>query len=130
MRKITAEEYEKYQKFISSAKEDVIKIPNNATNGDVIKTLFPNAIYECVKTLSGVNFTRVKGLDAWGLEQHFHDEWWNAPYKREAYDMAIEALQESVLDKIRAEIKQTADEEQKHDEKWAIGLRYAIQKVR
>lgn len=30
-----------------------------------------------------------------------------------------------VLDKIRAEIKQIADEEQKHDEKWAIGLRYA-----
>ena len=33
---------------------------------------------------------------------------------------------DDVLDKIRAEIKQTADEEQKHDEKWAIGLRYAI----
>lgn len=31
-----------------------------------------------------------------------------------------------VLDKIRAEIEQTANEEQKHDEKWAIGLRYAV----
>ena len=31
-----------------------------------------------------------------------------------------------VLDKIRAEIEQTADEEQKYDEKWAIGLRYAV----
>lgn len=31
-----------------------------------------------------------------------------------------------VLDKIRAEIEQIADEEQKHDEKWAIGLRYAL----
>ena len=31
-----------------------------------------------------------------------------------------------VLDKIKAEIEQTADEEQKHDEKWAIGLRYAV----
>ena len=31
-----------------------------------------------------------------------------------------------VLDKIRAEIEQIADEEQKHDEKWAIGLRYAV----
>jgi hypothetical protein len=30
------------------------------------------------------------------------------------------------LDKIRAEIEQIADEEQKHDEKWAIGLRYAV----
>ena len=33
---------------------------------------------------------------------------------------------ENVLDKIIAEIEQTANEEQKHDEKWAIGLRYAI----
>ena len=33
---------------------------------------------------------------------------------------------EKVLDKIRGEIEQIADEEQKHDEKWAIGLRYAV----
>ncbi len=31
-----------------------------------------------------------------------------------------------VLDKIRAEIEQIANEEQKHDEKWAVGLRYAV----
>jgi uncharacterized protein YukE len=31
-----------------------------------------------------------------------------------------------VLDKIRTEIEQIADEEQKHDEKWARGLRYAL----
>ena len=31
-----------------------------------------------------------------------------------------------VFDKIRAEIEQIADEEQKHDEKWAMGLRYAV----
>lgn len=30
------------------------------------------------------------------------------------------------LNKIRSEIEQIADEEQKHDEKWALGLRYAI----
>lgn len=30
------------------------------------------------------------------------------------------------LDNLRAEIIQTADEEQKHDKKWAIGLRYAV----
>ena len=33
---------------------------------------------------------------------------------------------DDVLNKIRAEIEQIADEEQKHDEKWAIGLRYAV----
>jgi hypothetical protein len=31
-----------------------------------------------------------------------------------------------VLDRIRAEIEQIADEEQKHDKKWATGLRYAV----
>ena len=30
------------------------------------------------------------------------------------------------LEQIRDEIKQIADEEQKHDEKWAVGLRYAV----
>ena len=30
------------------------------------------------------------------------------------------------LEQIRAEIERIADEEQKHDEKWAIGLRYAV----
>lgn len=35
-------------------------------------------------------------------------------------------LVDEVLDKIRAEIEQIADEEQKHDKKWAIGLRYAV----
>lgn len=32
----------------------------------------------------------------------------------------------NVLNKIRAEIEQIADEERKYDEKWAIGLRYAV----
>ena len=32
----------------------------------------------------------------------------------------------NVLDKIRAEIEQIVNEEQKHDKKWAIGLRYAV----
>lgn len=30
------------------------------------------------------------------------------------------------LDNLRSEIEQVADEEQKHDEKWTIGLRYAV----
>lgn len=33
---------------------------------------------------------------------------------------------QNAFEQIRSEIEQTADEEQKHDEKWAIGLRYAI----
>lgn len=45
----------------------------------------------------------------------------------EYWDMAIQALeQEPVLDKIRAEIEQVAEEENKHDQKWAKGLKYAL----
>lgn len=33
---------------------------------------------------------------------------------------------EDVLDRIKAMIEQIADVEQKHDEKWAMGLRYAV----
>lgn len=32
----------------------------------------------------------------------------------------------TTLEKVRKEIVQIADEEQKHDKKWAIGLRYAV----
>lgn len=43
-------------------------------------------------------------------------------------DRAFKALEErdELLNKIRTEIEQIADEEQKHDKKWAIGLRYAV----
>ena len=33
---------------------------------------------------------------------------------------------EKVLEQITAEIRQIVDEETEHDEKWAIGLRYAV----
>lgn len=45
------------------------------------------------------------------------------------YEKALDDMEKhykDVLEQIRAEIEQTADEEQKHDEKWAIGLRYAV----
>jgi hypothetical protein len=34
-----------------------------------------------------------------------------------------------LLDRIRAMIEQIADVEQKHDEKWAMGLRYAVKVI-
>lgn len=60
----------------------MIPLPDGATNGDVIKALFPNAIYKHVNKLSGMNFMRVTGLDAFGFNTDFYDEWWNAPYER------------------------------------------------
>lgn len=52
----------------------------------------------------------------------------NIPYH--VYSALIDGIdtleQESILDKIKAEIEKTADEEQKYDKKWAVGLRYAV----
>lgn len=50
-------------------------IPENATNGDVIKALFPDIIVEYGYGLAiGVDF----GV---GGERDLSRDWWNAPYK-------------------------------------------------
>lgn len=47
-----------------------IPIPDNTTNGDVIKAMFPNiSVYEHGSTYSVNN------------EYNFNSTWWNAPYK-------------------------------------------------
>ena len=39
----------------------------------------------------------------------------------------LDVIQNGIpLEQMRSEIEQIADEEQKHDKKWAIGLRYAL----
>lgn len=66
--------------------------------------------------LETVEETRKWMKTAWGID---------APL--EPIIFAINALgQDDVLDKIRAEIMQVANEEKVHDEKWALGLRYAV----
>ena len=52
-----------------------IEIPNGATNGDMIKTMFPNIEIEgiggeikCIATQNGTSY--------------FALDWWNAPYKK------------------------------------------------
>lgn len=55
-----------------------------------------------------------------------------SPYDRDfeqEQEIEHEAYQRganNILNKIRAEIEQIADQEQKHDKKWATGLRYAV----
>jgi hypothetical protein len=55
----------------------------NATNGDMIKTMFPNidfAEMSCtVHATTSVTSNGVKG----GISYDFWKEWWNAPYKAE-----------------------------------------------
>ena len=55
---------------------EYIHIPENATNGDMIKAVFPNIIVEYGYGLAiGVDF----GV---GGERDLSRDWWNAPYKR------------------------------------------------
>lgn len=53
---------------------DAIPIPKGATNGDVIRTLFPKAEYLDCEVCIDVVFAR-------NQENWFDKEWWNAPYK-------------------------------------------------
>ena len=45
------------------------------------------------------------------------------------YFTAMSIINGIPLDKIRAMIERIADVEQKHDEKWATGLRYAVKVI-
>lgn len=59
-------------------------IPDNATNGDMIKALFPNAKISLLKSET----EKAKVAVEWGFEplpsyyNLFYEDWWNAPYKR------------------------------------------------
>ena len=61
-------------------------LPENPTNGDVIKALFPNAKIE--RGLYGISGTPMICLNL-GTRYDVHEmsfvkEWWNAPYKAES----------------------------------------------
>lgn len=60
---------------------DVIEIPKNATNGDVIKAMFPNIEADEIKTDTG-GYIEVKYLDTTDKcdATAFRKNWWNAPY--------------------------------------------------
>ena len=54
-------------------------IPDNATNGDVIKVMFPNAkIVKTDKEVFLYTGTREKDKDI----QIFDTDWWNEPYQK------------------------------------------------
>ena len=56
--------------------ENVILIKNGATNGDVIKVLYPNADIEIHNITVYVIFDMRSNVISFNLD------WWNAPYKR------------------------------------------------
>jgi hypothetical protein len=54
-------------------------IPDNATNGDMIKVMFPNAIIE-INELGSMVHVKYNNHTCW---VNYELDWWNAPYKRE-----------------------------------------------
>lgn len=58
-------------------KEITVRVKNDATNGDVIKTLFPNGkIWKSDNSMCLL-------IDGQGDAQMFDIDWWNTPYKAE-----------------------------------------------
>ena len=55
--------------------ENCIEIPNGATNGDMIKTIFPNIEIEGIGG-------EIKCIAAQNGTSYFALDWWNAPYKK------------------------------------------------
>ena len=55
--------------------ENCIEISNGATNGDMIKTMFPNIEIEGIGG-------EIKCIAAQNGTSYFALDWWNAPYKK------------------------------------------------
>jgi hypothetical protein len=59
--------------------DTVFTIPENPTNGDMIRALFPNCEWFIIESLQSVNVTTDPSLST----QTFDIYWWNAPYRKE-----------------------------------------------
>lgn len=64
-----AYELETIEMFLK-AFEEMKVISNNVTNGDMVKTMFPNEL-----------LTSIKSTLWWGDNMSFNKDWWNEPYK-------------------------------------------------
>ena len=63
---------------------DVIEIPKDATNGDILKIVFPN-LEIANESLNNDNLTGILAYYGGGTvkrnNHYFARDWWNAPYK-------------------------------------------------
>jgi len=62
--------------------EITIRVKNNATNGDVIKALFPSCKTRSENTPTNFMEFTLDGVVGYAIEK----SWWNAPYKAESED--------------------------------------------
>lgn len=65
---------------VLSVIKNCIEIPENATNGDMIKKMFPDAVVQEVRDrFNGTLLGYIGSLR--GQPQVFRPDWWSAPYK-------------------------------------------------
>lgn len=78
---------------------NAIIVPENVTNGDVIKAMFPDA--EIKEIMGSFDKDKLLGYRTWlgGRSQDYFLDWWNEPYNSEK----TETLQ-NIIDKMRADI--------------------------
>ena len=67
--------FEKEERTVIKAIKNGTPLPDNATNGDVLKVMFPNA--ENIRTDNGLPLNFILEFE---LHRNYKD-WWNAPYK-------------------------------------------------
>lgn len=64
----------------------ILTIPNNPTNGDMIKVMFPNIdFYDMAFTVHATTNVTSNGVKG-GISYDFWKEWWNAPYREDKAD--------------------------------------------
>ncbi len=75
---------EKYELCTETPSADVIEIPKGATNGDMIKAMFPNCEITFYTNIANIKLARVcleRDFNSDYTEQLYLADWWNAPYK-------------------------------------------------
>jgi len=65
---------------VLSVIKNCIEIPENATNGDMIKKMFPDAVVREVRDRFDGSLLGYR-MSLGGHTQDFWPEWWNAPYE-------------------------------------------------
>ena len=90
---------EDVETFLDSTSAVVMEIPDNPTNGDMIKAMLNNSVYEleiaeietvyCEKVVEVIGRSKEKDPNIIGgkfkplFNCTFKAEWWSAPYKKE-----------------------------------------------
>lgn len=69
-----------YERVINAVKDLITTATKNLTNGDVIKSMFPDSHIVFSKEY-GYHYVYVSA-DCEGSSWKIREEWWNAPYKR------------------------------------------------